>query len=215
MQLTDIHAVESLTSGTIYSAQSSTSVAPGQNIKFNNMVEILRCDPSTTGYKLLFYCTEDLPEVMQFELIGKPIRWLPNDPVVMFCEGMGNFTAIHWLNNIRADSGRRLSSILSSLVLSEQTDFKFQPVPSRYITPEYPTSMIAAMPLLDDLGIISRLVCEQFKPGCYEGTLAEMVANMPLKPERWAAFASQGTIKDITMQIGEPVFTFFTEDLKP
>ena len=213
MQLAEIKQVETLATGAIYSACSSEQLRPGQNLTFETVAEVLRCQPGPNGYQLLFYSAENLPEQADVNLIGKAIDWLPDDPVVMFCEGIGNFTAIHWINHLRTERRQRLASVLRSLVLSEPEQFKFQPVPSRYITPEYPTNMIASMPLLDDLGIISRLVCDQFQPGCFEGSLAEMVAEMPEQPKHWAAIASQATIHSLTEQIGTPVFAVSTEDL--
>ena len=212
MRLSEIKPIETLTKGVIYSATSTEPVHPGQNLAFDSIAEILRCQPVPNGYQLLFYSAENLPDQADVTVIGKAIDWLPDEPVVLFCEGIGNFMAIHWINHLRSERKQRLATALSSLVLSEPEQFKFQPVPSRYITPEYPTNMIASMPLLDDLGIISRLVCEQFQPGCFEGSLDEMVAEMPEQPELWAAIASEATIDRITKQIGAPVFAVSTED---
>ena len=214
MQLIEIKLIETLASGAIYSAIASEPLQPGQNLSFDSMAEILRCQPAKNGYDVLFFSSEKLPDQANVRVIGKAIDWLPEDPVVMFCEGIGNFTAMHWINQLRASGKQRLGNVLSSLVLSEPKQFRFQPVPSRYITPEYPANMIAAMPLLDDLGIISRLVCEQFQPGCYEGTLSEMVAEMPERPNYWAAIATTESINQITDRFGPPVFAVSTEDLE-
>lgn len=51
----------------------------------------------------------------------------------------------------------------------------FQPQPSRIMTPGLPAGVIAALPLLEDWGIPSRIACPAGdQPGCFEGAAAEL-----------------------------------------
>ena len=84
MQLTDIKQVESLVTGAIYSAISSEHVHPGQNLKFNTVAEILRCQSESNGNQLLFYSAENLPDHADANVIGAAFDWHPDEPVTMF-----------------------------------------------------------------------------------------------------------------------------------
>lgn len=60
------------------------------------------------------------------------------------------------------------------LLLSATRAFPFQPQPSRIMVPGLPGGVIAAMPLLEDWGIPSRLVSATERPGCFAGTLESL-----------------------------------------
>ncbi len=213
MLLTDITPVEQLAHGTIYRAISKQVLHPGQHVVYYDMVEVLRCDSNGANYQLLIHSLDKLPSTAEVQLVGNPINWIPDQPVHIFCEGVGNFTAIHWINSIRRDRQRPINDVLHCLVMWEAEQFKFRPVPSRFMTPEYPADMIAAMPLLDDLGIISRLACNRFQPGCFEGSMTELLIQMSDRPEHWAAMATESTITAITEILGDPIFSVTVEEL--
>ncbi|MCZ6895875.1 MAG: dihydroorotate dehydrogenase electron transfer subunit, partial [Gammaproteobacteria bacterium] len=52
--------------------------------------------------------------------------------------------------------------------------FPFRPRPSQIIAGGIPDGVIAAMPLLDDWGIASRLASRQAYPGCYDGFVTDL-----------------------------------------
>lgn len=54
-------------------------------------------------------------------------------------------------------------------LLGSETPFPFRPRPSTLLVPGMPEGVIAAMPLLEDWGIASRLATGRSRPGCYEG----------------------------------------------
>lgn len=68
----------------------------------------------------------------------------------------------------------------------------FRPLPSRIMTPGLPAAVIAALPLLEDWKIPSRIACRSGgeQPGCFEGSVAELAAG-------WLG-ASQG-VADVTV----------------
>jgi len=55
--------------------------------------------------------------------------------------------------------------------------FPFYPCPSRYFIEGIPPEVIAAIPLLEDWGIVHRLASTQEQPGCFQGS-TEMLGNI-------------------------------------
>ena len=72
------------------------------------------------------------------------------------------------------DHIRRESSITPVLFLETETHFSFNPVPSRLFSQALPPEAIAAIPLLEDWGILSRLAHHDGFPGCYEGSAVSL-----------------------------------------
>ncbi len=60
------------------------------------------------------------------------------------------------------------------VLLGSEIPFPFKPRPSRIIVPGMPEGVIAAMPLLEDWGIPSRLTSRQGYPGCFDGLITEL-----------------------------------------
>lgn len=138
------------------------------------------------------YCHDHAPTLHHGEIIslpgphGEPLVPDPARPrVLLLGEGPGIGVMVHL-----ADQLRRTGGYLPLVLLATANDFPFQPRPSRFIVPGVPAEMIAAMPLLEDWGIASRLCCPEWLPGCHEGTLVELT-------EDWLVSARQ--IRDRTM----------------
>ena len=55
------------------------------------------------------------------------------------------------------------------VILGSEVPFPFPPRPSQLLVPGVPAGVIAAMPLLDDWGVPSRLASLQGFPGCHQG----------------------------------------------
>ncbi len=60
------------------------------------------------------------------------------------------------------------------VLMGSEAPFPFKPRPSRFLVPGLPEGVIAAMPLLEDWGIPSRLASLVGYPGCYEGYVSEL-----------------------------------------
>lgn len=74
-----------------------------------------------------------------------------------------------------ADAMRQGHKNLSPLVLmGSETPFPFRVRPSQIMVPGMPAEVIAAMPLLEDWGIPSRLASLQGYAGCYEGYVTDL-----------------------------------------
>lgn len=62
-------------------------------------------------------------------------------------------------------------------ILGSEVPFPFDARPSQILVPGVPSSVIAAMPLLDDWGIASRLASLQGYPGCFEGYVTDLARH--------------------------------------
>lgn len=60
------------------------------------------------------------------------------------------------------------------VLMGSEVPFPFSPRPSRIMTGGIPEGTIAAMPLLDDWGIASRLASNAGLPGCFEGFVTDL-----------------------------------------
>lgn len=77
-----------------------------------------------------------------------------------------------------ADSLREIRGAYQPLVImGSEVPFPFRVQPSKILVPGMPSEVIAAMPLLDDWGIASRLASLQGYPGCYQGYVTDLARN--------------------------------------
>lgn len=97
----------------------------------------------------------------------------PAGETLLLAEGLGLAPLIHLCEQLRG-SNRRL------LALYEAPDtLPFRPRPSRFMVEGVPHGVIAAIPLLEDWGIPSRLASPAGLPGCHEGGLDDLLARLP------------------------------------
>ena len=61
--------------------------------------------------------------------------------------------------------------------MGSEAPFPFTARPSRFLLPGMPDAVIAAMPLLEDWDIPSRLASQQGYPGCYEGYITGLARH--------------------------------------
>jgi dihydroorotate dehydrogenase electron transfer subunit len=71
------------------------------------------------------------------------------------------------------------------VVMGSEVPFPFKAQPSRFLLAGIPEGVIAAMPLLEDWGIPSRLTSLQGYPGCHEGYVTDLARSWldSLEPE--------------------------------
>jgi dihydroorotate dehydrogenase electron transfer subunit len=63
------------------------------------------------------------------------------------------------------------------VLMGSEVPFPFNARPSSILVPGMPEGVIAAMPLLDDWGVPSRLTSLQGYPGCYEGYISGLARS--------------------------------------
>lgn len=73
-----------------------------------------------------------------------------------------------------AESLRSQEGFQPMILLASDRTFPFSPRPSRFIVPGMPPGVIAAMPLMEDWGIPSRMVSEHDVAGCFDGELVDL-----------------------------------------
>ncbi|MEO5342855.1 MAG: dihydroorotate dehydrogenase electron transfer subunit [Gammaproteobacteria bacterium SHHR-1] len=76
-----------------------------------------------------------------------------------------------------AETLRRSGLPLPLVILGSEVPFAFDPRPSQILLPGLPAEAIAAMPLLDDWGIPSRLASLQGFAGCFLGYVTELARH--------------------------------------
>jgi dihydroorotate dehydrogenase electron transfer subunit len=76
-----------------------------------------------------------------------------------------------------ADRLRRDRHWQPLVLMGSEVPFPFSAQPSRFVVPGMPEGVIAAMPLLEDWGIASRLASLQGYPGCYAGYITDLARH--------------------------------------
>jgi len=85
-----------------------------------------------------------------------------------------------------AETLRRNSGQHPLVIMGSEIPFPFLSRPSKILVPGMPEGVIAAMPLLDDWGVASRLTSLQGYPGCYSGYVHELAEHWYQNLERSA-----------------------------
>ena len=76
-----------------------------------------------------------------------------------------------------ADELRNDKSLTPFVIMGSEIPFPFTTKPSKILVPNIPNEVIAAMPLLDDWGVASRLASQQGYHGCYHGFVHELAEH--------------------------------------
>lgn len=76
------------------------------------------------------------------------------------------------------------------VILGSEVPFPFKSRPSQIMLPGMPAEAIAAMPLLEDWGIPSRLASLQGYPGCFEGYVTDLA-------RRWLDALSEEQLQEV------------------
>lgn len=76
-----------------------------------------------------------------------------------------------------ADELRKKSNLFPFVIMGSEIPFPFKIKPSTILVQNIPNEVIAAMPLLDDWGVASRLTSLQGYQGCFEGYVHELAEH--------------------------------------
>jgi dihydroorotate dehydrogenase electron transfer subunit len=143
-------------------------------------LSIMRASPSEGWVELLYKAVGDGTRLLASrrpgELIsllgpvGHPFKVSPERPrPLLIGGGVGIPPMIFLADFLRADGRFRPFAILGS-----EMPFPFRARPSQHLVPGLPPRVIAAMPLLDDWGVPSRLTSMLDLPGCFEGYVTDL-----------------------------------------
>ncbi len=86
--------------------------------------------------------------------------------------GVGIPPMVFLADHLRKDAGWQ-----PVVMMGSEVPFPFNAEPSRILLPGMPDGIIAAMPLLEDWGIPSRLASLQDFPGCYTGYITDLARH--------------------------------------
>jgi len=103
--------------------------------------------------------------------IGKPFVLNPERPRPLLLGGGVGIPPMVFI----ADEARKQGDTCQPMILmGSETPFPFRTRPSQIIIPGLPDGVIAAMPLMEDWGIPSRLASLQNFPGVYQGYITDL-----------------------------------------
>jgi dihydroorotate dehydrogenase electron transfer subunit len=106
--------------------------------------------------------------------IGKPFAASHERPrTLLLGGGVGIPPMIFLAERLRASRERFFPMVM----MGSEAPFPFTPRPSQIMVPGVPKGTIAAMPLMDDWSVPSRLASLQGFPGCYEGYVTELARH--------------------------------------
>ncbi|NNJ73219.1 MAG: hypothetical protein HKP09_08560, partial [Enterobacterales bacterium] len=156
IHLKQICLIEETATHKLYQCQSSHQSLPGQSLLLaEQAIEILRCRQLENSFEWLVQipCNCNLATDVEVALIGSGTTFTPTEPVYVFAEGTGVSMALHWLDNVRQKVGnKQCRKLIKIVILAQAKSFNFAPTPSTFMLPDLPSNMIAAVPLLEDLG---------------------------------------------------------------
>lgn len=139
---------------------------PGQVLRMQDGRIMIPMLPLQDG--LLTVLSEHAPlgEYLTLQSIeGTPVAWAADEDVILMAEGLALAALIHLCALRRNVAGRTLA------VYALPAPAPFKPRPSRFLLPGMPAGVMAAIPLLEDWGIPSRLCSLEERPGCFQGDL--------------------------------------------
>lgn len=102
--------------------------------------------------------------------IGQPFQLDPVYPRPLLLGGGVGIPPMVFL----ADTLRQPQGFKPLVLMGSEAPFPFRQRPSQFLIPGLPEGVIAAMPLLEDWKIPSRLASLQGYPGCFEGFITDL-----------------------------------------
>jgi dihydroorotate dehydrogenase electron transfer subunit len=193
---------------TLRAPRIAATARPGQFVQLRcaaalplrRPLSLLRADPARGTVEILFKVVGEGTRLLAQQALGQCLPCLgpigvpfpvpaPGQRPLLLGGGVGMppilFLATH-LAQLRS-RGRRLAPpfAVPFVILGSEVPFPFAPRPSQHLLPGLPAEAIAAVPLLEDLGVPSRLTSNQGLPGCYPGHVTALArAWLDLQPGR-------------------------------
>jgi dihydroorotate dehydrogenase electron transfer subunit len=105
--------------------------------------------------------------------IGRPFEPYPDRKLALLLGGGVGIPPMVFL----AEHMKTVGGFKPLVLMGSEIPFPFSMQPSKYLLPRMPQGVIAAMPLMEDWGIPSRLASLQDYPGCYRGYITELARH--------------------------------------
>lgn len=165
------HAEEALADGRrLWRVPSALAgqFAPGQQLAVaEKQLPILRAD--NDALYVVAAAAESAASALQ--LVGSPLVVAEPASLLLVTEDDGLFAALAWLFRHR----RKVEPGTLRVLAVFSATLPFRPQPSRYLTPMLPSHVTAALPLLDDWQIVSRIAHPDGLPGCFDGDPGQLI----------------------------------------
>lgn len=169
--------------------QKPEPVLPGHYITIRNRpVYIFDAKPGVISLlippSLSHFVIESNPLIIS-AIEGEPFTApLSSDPILMLLADQTLSAGIFYIKKYR----RQMRD--ATILIGTESGFPFHPCPSRLLTPKLPNDLIAASPLLEDWGILSRLASSQEQPGCFHGAVRGLADIWQTQyPAKWTVMA--------------------------
>jgi dihydroorotate dehydrogenase electron transfer subunit len=163
-------------------AGSFAHVAVDPAIPMRRPLSIMRADPEAGWIELLYKVMgEGLSHLATRKAgdsvsligpIGQGFRPDPRRPLALLIGGGVGIPPMVFLAETLRD--RAAEGFRPLAILGSELPFPFRARPSTIRVPGMPDGVIAAMPLLEDWGIPSRLTSRSGFPGCHDGTVTDL-----------------------------------------
>jgi len=159
---------------------SFAHITCGPELPMRRPLSIMRADPGTGWVEFLYKAVGRGTRVLARRQagerisvlgpIGQPFQAHRDRPrALLLGGGVGIPPMIFLAERLKAD--RHWQPLV---LMGSEVPFPFRAQPSRILVPGTPEGVIAAMPLLEDWGIPSRLASLQGYPGCFEGYITDL-----------------------------------------
>jgi dihydroorotate dehydrogenase electron transfer subunit len=149
-------------------------------LRLRRPLSIMRTSPRDSWVELLYKAVGDGTRLLAKKQpgerisllgpIGQPFQAHPDRRRPLLIGGGVGIPPMVFL----ADSLRSNDRFRPFAILGSEAPFPFQLHPSQHLVAGLPPAVIAAMPLLDDWGVPSRLASLAGYPGCFEGYVTEL-----------------------------------------
>ncbi len=166
----------------LFAPQCAAHAQPGTQVRLisNNsalipIAALLRAEGRAGWIEILYPGTSAIPSfnigaLMTLSIVPGPVFTLPNRSCpLLIGDAAGTAPTV-----FMADKLRQKKNLHPLILLGYDTAPPFIAAPSRILVSGMPNGVIAAMPLLEDWGMPSRLAHSQERPGFFEGSVYEL-----------------------------------------
>jgi dihydroorotate dehydrogenase electron transfer subunit len=179
-------------------AGSFAHVAVDPEIPMRRPLSIMRADPAAGWIELLYKVMGDGlrhlasrktgDRISLIGPIGQGFRLSPQRPrALLVGGGVGIPPMIFLAEELRA---RAAEGFRALAILGSELPFPFRSRPSAILVPGMPDGVIAAMPMLEEWGIASRLTTRSGFPGCHDGYVTDLA-------RLWLAGLDRDTLAEV------------------
>lgn len=159
---------------------SFAHITCGPELPMRRPLSIMRADPVAGWVEFLYKAVGQGTRLLARRQAGEQISVMgpigtPFQPhrerprTLLMGGGVGIPPMVFLAEHLKAD--RHWQPLV---LMGSEVPFPFRTQPSRILVPGTPEGVIAAMPLLEDWGVPSRLASLQGYPGCFEGYITDL-----------------------------------------